>query len=51
MKELIRNEFKEGTIIRNYIYEPSVDTEEPVLVMVKVLGQGRREHQGQEQRT
>ncbi len=38
MKELIRNEFKTGTIIRNYIYEPSIDTEEPVLVLVKVLG-------------
>ncbi len=38
MKELIRNEFKQGTIIRNYIFEPSVDTEEPVLIMVKVLG-------------
>jgi hypothetical protein len=38
MKELIRNEFKAGTIIRNHVYEPSVDTEEPVLVLVKVLG-------------
>ncbi len=38
MKELIRNEFKKGTVIRNYIYEPSVDTEEPVLILVKVLG-------------
>lgn len=38
MKELIKSEFKTGTIIRNYIYEPSVDTEEPVLVLVKVLG-------------
>ncbi|HOT44426.1 MAG TPA: hypothetical protein PLM53_02415 [Spirochaetota bacterium] len=38
MNELIRNEFKPGTIIRNHIYEPSVDTEEPVLVLVKVLG-------------
>ena len=38
MNELIRNEFKIGTIIKNYIYEPSVDTEEPVLMLVKVLG-------------
>ncbi len=38
MKELIRNEFRKGTVIRNHIYEPSVDTEEPVLVLVKVLG-------------
>ncbi len=38
MKELIKNEFRKGTVIRNYIYEPSVDTEEPVLVLVKVLG-------------
>ncbi len=38
MKELIKNEFKPGTVIRNYIFEPTVDTEEPVLVLVKVLG-------------
>lgn len=38
MSELIRNGFKEGTVVRNYIYEPSVDTEEPVLMMVKVMG-------------
>jgi hypothetical protein len=38
MNELIKNEFKEGTIIKNHIYEPSVDIEEPVLMIVKVLG-------------
>ena len=38
MNELIKHDFKNGTIIKNYIYEPSVDIEEPVLVLVKVLG-------------
>jgi hypothetical protein len=38
MKELIACKFKEGTLLKNYVYEPSVDIEEPVLVMVKVFG-------------
>lgn len=38
MQELIRHKFKEGTILKNYVYEPSVDVEEPMLVMVKVFG-------------
>lgn len=38
MNELIKTGFKKGTVIRNYIYEPSVDIEEPVLVLVKVIG-------------
>lgn len=38
INELIKNDFNKGTIIKNYIYEPSVDIEEPVLMLVKVLG-------------
>ena len=38
MQELIKCKFKEGTVLKNYIYEPSVDIEEPVMVMIKVLG-------------
>lgn len=38
MNELIKSGFKEGTVVKNHIYEPSVDTEEPVLMMVKVIG-------------
>jgi hypothetical protein len=38
MSELIKNEFKNGTVIKNQIYEPTVDIEEPVLMLVKVLG-------------
>jgi hypothetical protein len=38
MHELIKCRFKEGTVLKNYIFEPSVDVEEPVLVMIKVLG-------------
>ena len=38
MNELIKHGFKEGTILKNYVYEPSVDVEEPMLVMVKVFG-------------
>ncbi len=38
MQELIKHKFKEGTILKNYVYEPSVDVEEPMLVMVKVFG-------------
>lgn len=38
MQELIKCKFKEGTVLKNYVYEPSVDVEEPMLVMIKVLG-------------
>ncbi len=38
MGELIKSGFKDGTVVRNHVYEPSVDTEEPVLMMVKVFG-------------
>jgi hypothetical protein len=38
MQELIKYKFKEGTVLKNYVYEPSVDVEEPMLVMIKVLG-------------
>lgn len=38
MSELIKYGFKEGTVIKNYVYEPSVDIEEPVMVIVKVIG-------------
>jgi hypothetical protein len=38
MSELIKNGFKQGSVIKHYIYEPSVDTEEPVLMLVKVIG-------------
>ena len=38
MQELINRKFKEGTVLKHYVYEPSVDVEEPMLVMVKVFG-------------
>jgi hypothetical protein len=38
MQELIKRKFKEGTVLKNHVYEPSVDVEEPMLVMLKVLG-------------
>ncbi|OHD68565.1 MAG: hypothetical protein A2W19_12295 [Spirochaetes bacterium RBG_16_49_21] len=38
MQELIKAEFKEGTVIKGYVYEPSVDIETPVLILVKVIG-------------
>ena len=36
--EIIRNEFKEGTEISFSVYEPSIETEEPVSLKLKVLG-------------
>jgi hypothetical protein len=38
MNELIKCKFKKDTILSSRVYEPSVDPEEPVLVMVKVIG-------------
>ncbi len=38
MHELIKAGFKPGTIIKNYVYEPSVDTETPILMLIKVIG-------------
>ncbi|OHD63647.1 MAG: hypothetical protein A2176_05805 [Spirochaetes bacterium RBG_13_51_14] len=46
MNELIKSKFKDGTIIKHYIYEPSVDIEEPVLVLVKVMGREEVEVNG-----
>ncbi|HOK00864.1 MAG TPA: hypothetical protein PLN03_00075 [Spirochaetota bacterium] len=36
--ELIKNKFKEGTVVKAYIYEPTVEIEEPILVIVEVQG-------------
>ncbi|HOO72309.1 MAG TPA: hypothetical protein PK926_11155 [Spirochaetota bacterium] len=36
--EIIRNGFKEGTEISFSVYEPSIETEEPVSLKLKVLG-------------
>lgn len=49
MNELIKNRFKKGTVIRHRIYEPSVDIEEPVLVIIKVIGRERVEIQGEKE--
>lgn len=38
MNELIKAGFRQGTVIQHLIYEPSVDIEEPVLVLLKVIG-------------
>lgn len=38
LHELIKHRFKKGTVIQSYIYEPTIEAEEPVLVMVKVMG-------------
>ena len=38
MHELIKSGFKTGTVVRHHVYEPSVDTEEPVLMIIKVIG-------------
>jgi hypothetical protein len=38
MQELIKADLKPGTVIKNYVYEPSVDIETPILMIVKVLG-------------
>lgn len=49
MNALIRNGFKKGTIVRHRIYEPSVDIEEPILVIVKVIGREQVEIRGKKQ--
>jgi hypothetical protein len=38
MQRLIEAGFKPGTVIKGYVYEPSVDIEAPVLILVKVIG-------------
>jgi len=38
MQELIKARFKTGTVIQGYVYEPSVDIETPILMVVKVIG-------------
>ncbi len=38
MQRLIDAGFKPGTVIKGYVYEPSVDIEAPVLILVKVIG-------------
>jgi hypothetical protein len=38
MQELIKAGFKPGAVIENYVYEPSVDIEAPILILVKVIG-------------
>ena len=49
LNELIRNGFRKGTIIRHRVYEPAVDIEEPVLVIVKVFGRERVEIRGRKE--
>jgi len=36
--ELLKNNFKKGTIIKANIYEPTVELEEPILVIVEIAG-------------
>jgi len=36
--ELLKNNFKEGVIIKSHIYEPSVEIDTPILVIVEVKG-------------
>lgn len=36
--ELLKNNFKEGVIIKSHIYEPSVEIDSPILVIVEVKG-------------
>jgi hypothetical protein len=38
MQELIKARFKPGTIIKSFVYEPSVDIETPIVMVVKVIG-------------
>lgn len=36
--ELLKNNFKDGTVIKTHIYEPSVEIDTPILVIVEVKG-------------
>ncbi len=45
--EMLRNHFKEGTVVRSLIYEPTVELEEPILVIVKIMGYERINVNGQ----
>lgn len=38
MAKLIEGKFKEGLEVKSYIYHPSIEVEEPVMVKVKVIG-------------
>lgn len=38
MKELMKSGFKAGTVVRHHVYEPTVDIEEPVLMIIRVIG-------------
>lgn len=36
--ELLKNKFKKGTIVKAHIYEPTVELEDPILVIVEIMG-------------
>jgi hypothetical protein len=50
MNELIKSGFRNGTVVRHHVYEPSVDIEEPVLIIVKVIGWERVELRGKKKK-
>ena len=39
--ELLKNNFKKGTVVKANIYEPTVELEDPILVIVEIVGHER----------
>jgi len=46
MSELLNKKFKNGTVIQSFVYEPSIEVEEPVMMTVKVIGMEKVEING-----
>ena len=38
MNELIKKRFKKGTVLKAYIYEPTIEIDVPILSIIKVIG-------------